>query len=355
MNPDQREKYSRQVLFQGIGEAGQERLLAGSAVLVGCGALGTVVANLLVRAGLGRLRIIDRDFVELSNLQRQTLFEESDAREALPKAVAAERRLRAINSDVQVDGIVSDVTPASAAVLLDGCSLILDGTDNFETRLLLNDAALSLGIPWIYAAAVGSYGVTMTIRPGETACLACLLESDTRQAVSAAEATCDTAGILNAAVGVIASIEAAEALKLIAAPPEAPAATEAQANLGRLVSGDAWNGRFQTIRVARNPDCRACVRREFIYLEGDAQPHITMCGRDSVQIHERSRKLDLATLSHRLATACGPGGEVRTNEFLLRFRVPPYEMTVFADGRAIVKGTKDPAIARSLYARFVGA
>lgn len=354
MNPDQREKYSRQVLFQGIGEAGQERLLAGSAVLVGCGALGTVVANLLVRAGLGRLRIIDRDFVEPSNLQRQTLFEESDAREALPKAVAAERRLRAINSDVRVEGVVGDVTPARAAGLLGGFSLILDGTDNFETRLLLNDAALSLGIPWIYAAAVGSYGVTMTIRPGETACLACLLEGDTRQA-PAADATCDTAGILNAAVGVIASIEAAEALKLIAAPPEGPAPGETHANLGRLVSGDAWNGRFQTIRVARNPDCRACVRREFIYLEGGAQPHITMCGRDSVQIHERSRKLDLATLSRRLATACGPGGEIRTNDFLLRFRVPPYEMTVFADGRAIVKGTKDPAVARSLYARFVGA
>jgi bacteriocin biosynthesis cyclodehydratase domain-containing protein len=349
MDPNQREKYSRQILFHGIGEAGQEKLLAASAVLVGCGALGTVVANLLVRAGVGRLRIIDRDFVEPSNLQRQTLFEESDARESLPKAVAAERRLRAINSGVQVEGIVSDITPANAVELLAGFPLILDGTDNFETRLLLNDAALSLKVPWIYAAAVGSYGVTMTVRPGETACLACLLEGENKSAavseMMGAEDTCDTAGVLNAAVGVIASIEAAEAMKLLAGKPEALH--------GRLVSCDVWSGKFQSIRVARNPDCRACARREFTYLEGGAQPHITMCGRDSVQIHERSRKLDLGALGRRLATASA--AEIRNNEFLLRFHVPPYEMTVFADGRAIVKGTKDPAVARSLYARFIGA
>ena len=174
MNSEQREKYSRQILFAGIGEAGQERLLGASAVLVGCGALGTVVANLLVRAGLGRLRIIDRDFVEASNLQRQTLFEEADAREALPKATAAERRLRAINSDARVEGVVADLTPENSAELLGGFELILDGTDNFETRLLVNDVAIARNVPWIYAAAVGSYGVTMTIRPGETACLACL-------------------------------------------------------------------------------------------------------------------------------------------------------------------------------------
>ncbi len=177
MNREERERYSRQILFSGIGEEGQEMLLASSAVLVGCGALGTVTANLLVRAGLGRLAIIDRDFVETSNLQRQTLFEEADAREAIPKAIAAERRLRAINSGVRVEGIVADLTPDNALDLLSGFPLILDGTDNFETRLLLNDAAISLGIPWIYAAAVGSYGVTMTIRPGETACLACMVET----------------------------------------------------------------------------------------------------------------------------------------------------------------------------------
>jgi len=345
MNREQYEKYSRQILFHGIGEAGQEKLLAAGAVLVGCGALGTVVANLLVRAGVGRLRIVDRDFVEPSNLQRQTLFQESDAREALPKAVAAERRLAAINSGVRVEGIVADVTPANVAELLVGFDLILDGTDNFETRLLLNDAAISLRTPWIYAAAVGSYGVTMTIRPGETACLACLLESEAKPAAMNAEETCDTAGVLNAAAGVIASIETAEATKILAG--------QAKALHGKLVSCDVWSGRFQSVRVARNSRCRACARGELRYLDGAAQPHITMCGRDSVQIHERNRTLDLAQLSRRLASAST--AEIRNNNFLLRFRVPPYEMTVFADGRAIVKGTTDPAVARSLYARFIGA
>ncbi len=345
MDKHQREKYSRQILFAGIGEAGQESLLGASAVLIGCGALGTVVANLLVRAGLGRLRIVDRDFVEESNLQRQTLFEESDARDALPKAAAAERRLRAINSGVSVEGIVADITPRNVHELLSNFPLILDGTDNFETRLLLNDAAISLGIPWIYAAAVGSYGVTMTIRPGETACLACLLESSDESNGFAAEATCDTAGVLNAAAGVIASIQAAEALKFLAGKAETLHA--------RLVSCDVWSGKFQSIRAGRNPDCRACARREFTYLEGQTQPHITMCGRDSVQIHEHSRKLDLSELGDRLTSASL--AEIRHNDFLLRFLVPPYEMTVFTDGRAIIKGTKDPAIARSLYARYVGS
>ena len=353
MNSGQRERYSRQILYEEIGEAGQERLLRSRVVLVGCGALGTVAANLLVRAGVGRLRIIDRDFVESSNLQRQTLFEESDAHEALPKAAAAERRLRAINSDVQVEGIISDVTPSNAQELLDDFHIILDGTDNYETRLLLNDAAVSLAVPWIYAAAVGSYGVTMTMRPASTACLACVLEAvpegSGQSAALASEATCDTAGILNAAAGVVASIEAAEAIKLLAADPDKRVSAEA----ARLVSCDVWTGRFQSIRVARNPNCRVCARREFTYLKGNTQPHITMCGRDSVQIHERSRKLDLPALSRRLRAASASG--VRTNEFLLRFRVDPYEVTVFADGRAIVKGTKDPAAARSLYARYIGA
>jgi adenylyltransferase/sulfurtransferase len=345
MNREQLEKYSRQILFSGIGEAGQAKLLSSSAVLVGCGALGTVVANLLVRAGVGRLAIIDRDFVETSNLQRQTLFEEADARAALPKAIAAERRLRAINSGVRVDGMVADLAPENALDLLAGFPLILDGTDNFEARLLLNDAAVSLGVPWIYTAAVGSYGVTMTIRPGDTACLACLTEGDEKSAAIAADQTCDTSGILNAAAGVIASIEAAEATKILAGRPEALN--------GKLISCDVWAGRFQSIRVARNPRCRACARREFIYLEGRAQPHVSMCGRDSVQIHERSRQLNLAELGRRVAGASA--SEVRNNEFLLRFRVASYEMTVFPDGRAIVKGTRDLAIARSLYARYIGS
>src|ERR1700758_1096279 len=242
MNREERERYSRQILFSGIGETGQERLCNSSAALVGCGALGTALANLLVRAGLGKLRIIYRDFVETSNLQRQTLFEEADAREAIPKAIAAERRLRSINSGVRVEGIVADLTPDNVLDLLSGFPLILDGTDNFETRLLLNDAAISLGVPWIYAAAVGSYGVTMTIRPTETACLACLVESENNHSALGAEDTCDTVGVLNAAAGIVASIEAAEATKFLAG--------RAEALNHKLISCDVWSGRFQSIRVA---------------------------------------------------------------------------------------------------------
>jgi adenylyltransferase/sulfurtransferase len=359
MDAQQKDRFSRQILFAGIGEQGQERLLASSAVLVGCGAMGTAVANLLVRAGLGSLRLIDRDFVEPSNLQRQTLYEETDARDNLPKAVAAERRLRAIDSGARVEGIVADLTPENAREILSGFPLILDGTDNFETRLLINDAAIALGIPWIYAAAVGSAGVTMTIFPGETACLACLLESggesqpqSSREAVPesangvppGADETCDTAGVLGAAVNVIASIEATEAVKILIGRRDML--------LGKLISFDVWSGDFRSIRVARQPECRACVRSDLRYLEGEAQPHITMCGRDSVQIHERGRRLDLAELDRRLASVAA---DVRSNDFLLRFRVNSYYVTVFPDGRAIFKGTRDPAVARSLYARYIGA
>lgn len=346
MKPELYEKYSRQILFAGIGEDGQEKILKAGAVLIGCGALGTAVAGQLVRSGLGSLRVIDRDFVELSNLQRQTLFDEADARQALPKAVAAERHLRAINSGVAVEGIVADVTPQNALELLSGFALILDGTDNFQTRLLLNDAAVSLGIPWIYAAVVGSYGVTMTIRPFETACLACLLESGESNGMSGLgnELTCDTAGVLGAAAGVIAAIESAEAIKILSG--------RLDALHGRLVSCDVWTGKFQSIRTERNHSCRACIRREFRFLTGDAQPHITLCGRDSVQIHERGKKLNLDELADRLRGAAST--QVNGNDFLLRFSVSPYEVTVFADGRAIIKGTKDPAVARSLYARYIG-
>ncbi len=339
MNDALHEKYSRQILFAGIGEQGQQRLLAASAVVVGCGAIGAATANLLTRAGVGKLRIIDRDFVEPSNLQRQTLFDESDALAALPKAVAAERKLRAINSGVSIEGIVADLSPRNAADLLARFDLILDGTDNFETRFLINDFAVQNSKPWIYAAAVASYGLSMTIRPGTTPCLACLM--DTQQ--PGLEETCDTVGVLGPIVNLIASHQAAEATKLLAGRTEALH--------GRLISCDVWTGHFQSVRIARNPDCRACARLQFTYLDGDAQPHITLCGRDSVQIHERSRSLDLATLKSRLSPTVS---DVRHNEFLLRFRVPPYEMTVFSDGRAILKGTKDPAIARSLYARYIG-
>jgi molybdopterin-synthase adenylyltransferase len=336
------EKYSRQMLFAGIGEEGQRRLLASSAVIVGCGAIGAAAAGLLVRAGVGRVRIIDRDFVEPSNLQRQTLFDEVDARDALPKSVAAERKLRLINSSVAIEGVVADLSPNKAAELLSGFALILDGTDNFETRFLINDFAVHSACPWIYAAAVASYGVTMTVRPGLTPCLACLLESSSNG--HGLEETCDTVGVLGPIVNLIASLEVSEALKLLAGREDSLH--------GRLISCDVWSGHFQAVRVAQNPLCRACARREFSYLQGQAQPHITLCGRDSVQIHERGRALDLSALRCRLSATIP---EVRHNEFLLCFRVDPYQMTVFADGRAILKGTKDPAVARSLYARYIGA
>ncbi|HXY23967.1 MAG TPA: ThiF family adenylyltransferase [Candidatus Acidoferrum sp.] len=336
------EKYSRQVLFAGIGSEGQRRLLASSATIVGCGAIGAATANLLARAGVGCLTVIDRDFVEPSNLQRQTLFDESDARDALPKAVAAERKLRSINSGISVRGVVADLGPQNAEELLAGSDLLLDGTDNFETRFLINDFAVKSGVPWIYAAAVASYGLTVTIRSGLTPCLACLLEND--GSARNLEETCDTVGVLGPIVNLIASWQAAEALKILTG--------QADALHGRLLSCDVWSGHMQSIRIARNPQCRACVQRNFIYLEGEAQPHITLCGRDSVQIHERGRALDLAGLALRLRPVVE---DVRQNDFLIRFRVAPYEMTVFADGRTILKGSKDPAVARSLYARYLGA
>ena len=342
VNAALQEKYSRQMLFAGIGPAGQQRLLASRAAVVGCGAIGAAAANLLVRAGLGYLRIIDRDFVEPSNLQRQTLFDEGDARNVLPKAVAAERKLRSINSSVAVEGIVADLNPRNVEALLGEVDVLLDGTDNFETRFLINDVAVKSGRPWIYAAGVASYGLTMTIRPGATPCLACLLESGTPD--QGLEETCDTIGVLGPIVNLIASLEVAEALKLLSGHPEALH--------GRLLSCDVWTGRMQSLGAARNPECRACARRDFTYLQGEAQPRITMCGRDSVQIHERARALDLGVLGVRLRPLVD---DLRQNDFLLRFRIAPYEMTVFADGRAILKGTQDPAVARSLYARYIGA
>jgi molybdopterin-synthase adenylyltransferase len=336
------ERYSRQILFAGMGEEGQRRLLESSAVIVGCGAIGATSAQLLARAGVGRLRVVDRDFVEPSNLQRQALFDEQDAWRALPKAKAAESKLRSLNSEIAVDGVVADLTPSNMEELLSGFDLILDGTDNFETRFLLNDYAVNANRPWIYAAAVGSYGLTFAIRPGATACLACLLE--TPDAGSPLEETCDTIGVLGPVVSLVASLESAEALKILSGHMEALH--------DRLISCDVWSGRLQSIAVSRNPECRACARHEYSYLEGEAQPHLTLCGRDSVQIHERRRSLDLGALGRQLSVA---NIAVKQNDFLLKFSVPPYEMTVFADGRAILKGSTDPAIARSIYARYIGA
>lgn len=334
------DKYSRQVLFSGIGEAGQRRLGESRVVLVGCGALGSAQANALVRAGVGYLRIIDRDFVEESNLQRQMLFDEVDAREALPKAVAAERKLRQINSAVKVEGVVADLVPENAEPVLSDCHLFLDGTDNFETRFLVNDVAVKQGRPWVYGAVVGSYGVTMAIVPERTACLTCMLGE---RAGSELEETCDTVGVINSAVYWVAALQVNQALQLLVGSWSVETA--------RMHRGDLWRDEFHASLPPRpRADCRTCTGREFVHLAGKAQPQITLCGRNSVQIHERGRRLNLDELRVRLAAH----GEVRNNPYLLQFRIPPYELTLFADGRAIIRGTTDPALARSLYARYVG-
>ena len=340
MTSSEKERYSRQILFAGLGEAGQERLLASHAAIVGCGALGSFQAAALVRAGIGRLTIVDRDYVEPSNLQRQWLFEESDAAEALPKAVAAERRLARINSTVQARGIVADVTPGNIAELLGLADVILDGTDNFETRYLLNDFALSRGIPWIYGAAVGSYGLTMPVIPGRTACFRCVYP----EPPAGAQPTCETAGILNSITAAIAALQTADALKILAGRAECVRA--------HITTVDVWEGGMRQIQQPPpDPGCPACSARHFEYLEGARRAPVSLCGRNAVQIHERSRPLDLA----QLKTALLPLGEVRANEFALRFFPHPYEMTIFPDGRAIIKGTTDTGVARSLYAKYVGS
>ncbi len=334
------ERYSRQVLFQPIGEAGQRRLTEARIAVVGCGATGTALLSLLARAGVGYLRIIDRDYIEPSNLQRQALFDEADAAESLPKAIAAARKIAAFNSEIAVEPHVADLTPGNVADLLGDVAIILDGTDNLETRYLVNDFAVSRGLPWIYSAAVASYAVTMTVLPGETACLACVFPESPRGIIE----TCDTSGILNSAVNFVASVAATEALKL---------AVGARDKLrGTLLSYDVWTNDYASVRADKPRDgCRACQKRDFVHLAGEKRPHISLCGRNSVQIHERERPLDFAELQQRLA----PHGAVRHNEFILKFWRDPYEMTLFPDGRAIIKGTTDTATARSLYARYVGS
>jgi len=335
-------RYSRQVLFEEIGAEGQARLMASKAVLVGCGALGTVQASLLVRAGIGTLRIIDRDFVEESNLQRQILFDEEDVRALLPKAVAAEKKLRATNSLVRVEGVVDDLNAGTIGRLLDGFDLILDATDNFDARFLLNDYAVKSGRPWVYGACVGSYGLTFPILPGETACLRCVFESAPPPGLSP---TCDTAGVLGPIVGIIASLQAAEALKILTGRLERVSR--------KMAVLDVWEGRQDLIDLPpRDPDCACCARREFSYLEGTlGSDTATLCGRNAVQIRRRDGiRLDLDEVARRLA----PLGSIEKNRFLVRADIDSYRLTVFADGRAIISGTPDPAVAKSIYSRYVG-
>ncbi|HUO25595.1 MAG TPA: ThiF family adenylyltransferase [Candidatus Aquilonibacter sp.] len=336
------ERYSRQILFPGIGVEGQRRLAAGKIAIVGCGATGSALALLLARAGVGTLRIIDRDYVEASNLQRQSLFDEKDAAESLPKAIAAARKIASFNSEITVEAQVQDLIPDNSEDLLEEMEVILDGTDNFETRYLINDYAVKNERPWIYTAAVGSYAVTLNVVPGSTACLACIFPDSPRGVVE----TCETAGILNSAVNLAASIAATEAMKMLIGGQQTAQLRKS------LLSFDLWRNERSEIAAERpHPGCRACGERNFIHLAGEGRPHITLCGRNSVQIHERHRPIDFEDLQRRLASL----GRVRHNEFVLKFSRDPYEMTLFPDGRAIIKGTTDTAIARSLYARYVGS
>ena len=337
MTPDQRDRYSRQILFSPVGEAGQQRLLASRVAIVGCGALGSFHAAALARAGVGTLRLIDRDYVEPSNLQRQWLYDEADAAEALPKAAAAARAIARFNSSITVEPLIADLTPATADDLLADVDLILDGTDNFETRYLINDFALRNQVPWIYGAAVGSYGLTMPILPGQTCCLQCVYPAPP----SGAQPTCETDGVLAAITTAIGALQVGMAIKLLTG--SAPAA--------KITTLDVWNTSLRQIdQPPPDPDCPACGRREFIYLDGERRAPISLCGRNAVQIHERNRPLNLPELAARLERL----GTVRQNDFALRFFLSPYELTIFADGRAIIKGTQDIGVARSLYVRYIG-
>jgi len=337
-------RYSRQILFGEIGIDGQKRLMESLVVIMGCGALGTVQAEALCRAGVGRLRLIDRDFVEESNLQRQTLFTEDDARGVLPKAVAAQRRLGQINSEVRVEALVADIHSKNIESLMQGAGCILDATDNFETRFLINDAAIKHQIPWVYGAAVGSYGISMTVLPQNTPCLRCVLE---KLPAPGSSPTCDTAGVLSPIVNVIASLQVAEALKILSG--------NVRRINRRMLCFDVWENSYRQIEIANvrdEGDCPCCQLRRFEFLEGvGSSAATTLCGRDSVQIGVPDGSgLNLKELAQRLKAV----GKVQINDFLLRLTVDQFEIAVFPDGRGIVRGTKDAQVARSLYARYVG-
>jgi molybdopterin/thiamine biosynthesis adenylyltransferase len=356
------DRYSRQILFPGIAATGQELLRSAHVAIIGVGATGAATASLLARAGVGTLTLIDRDFVEPSNLQRQVLFDEADARESLPKAEAARRKIALFNSTITVHPHIADLVPANIHELLAPAHLILDATDNFETRYLINDYAVQQSKPWIYAAAIGAYAATMNILPASTnhqplttnhclptACLACIFPKPPTGPVE----TCDTAGILSTAVNLAASIQATEALKLLTHQPHLLRRT--------LLSFDLWTpeghgtlARSEINTSTPNPDCTVCCQRIFSHLSGVGRPHITLCGRNSVQIHEHHRPVDFAAMRDRLLPHSDIQ-ELRFNNLLLRFKRGLHTFTLFPDGRCLIQGTTDISLARSLYARFIGS
>ncbi|MGH9610163.1 MAG: ThiF family adenylyltransferase [Bryobacteraceae bacterium] len=338
MAPEEKQRYSRQILFPPIGESGQEKIRNATVCIVGCGALGSFQAEALARAGAGRLRLVDRDYVDYTNLQRQWLFDEDDARNETPKAIAAARRLERVNRDVAVEAHVADFTPSNAEEIVADSGIVLDGTDNFETRYLINDISVQRGIPWVYGAAIGSYGVTMPVAPGRGPCFACIYP----EPPAGLQPTCDVNGVLAATTAAVASLQVAAALRLIVGWPDFAC---------RIQSFDVWAGTSKQVNAgAADPECRVCNAREFRYLEGRRKVPVSLCGRNAVQLHESARPLNLAELAARLRSL----GEVRVNDFALRMSIPHYDLTFFPDGRAIVKGTTDVGVARSLYARLIG-
>lgn len=345
MGTDSPNRYDRQMRFAPLGEAGQCKLGEGRALVCGCGALGSVAANLLVRAGVGFVRVVDRDFVELNNLQRQLLFDEKDVADTLPKAVAAANKLRAINSSVEVEPIVADVTHANIAKLAGDVDVIIDGTDNFATRFLVNDFAVKHKKPWVYGGAIGAEGQSMTILPGETACLACLVPEPPPPGTTP---TCDTAGVLGSIVTAIAAIEVAEALKILSSNFDAVSR--------QLAVMELWDNRLRQVDVSKlrdESDCRVCKRGEFNWLSGRrGDDSAVLCGRNAVQLAAPAGTvLSLDQLAERLD---GVGTVVR-NPFLLRLTVDGYQLTAFPDGRTIVSGTDDIAVARTLQAKYIGS
>jgi adenylyltransferase/sulfurtransferase len=339
------ERYSRQMRFGGIGEKGQQKLRDSRVTLAGCGALGTVLANHLVRGGVGHVRIIDRDFIETHNLQRQLLFDENDVAANIPKAEAAARKLRAVNSEVEVEGIVADIDRTNILELSKDADVILDGTDNLEIRYLINDVAVKLGKPWVYGGSIGSHGQTMTILPGQTPCLRCVFEA----APNPGEVgTCETAGVLSPIVSIIASFQAAEAFKLLTGKLD---------TINReLLYIDCWDNTTRRIKIAKllgKVDCPCCQRKQFLWLEGNMGSQTTsLCGRNAVQVSPHAGgKLNFEEMSTHLRQM---GGKVSFNKFMLKFEVETYEFTIFPDARAIIKGTDDTEKARVLYAKYVG-
>jgi len=336
------ERYSRQILFNGIGREGQERLLDSRAVIIGCGALGSSQAEALARAGVGKLRIVDRDFVEFSNLQRQTMFTESDAKERLPKAIACANRIREINSDITVEPEVVDVNHSNIERLISDVNVVVDGTDNFATRYLINDACVKHAVNWVYGAAVGSYGVTMTVRPHETPCLRCIFP----EAPPAASApTCDTAGVIMPIISIVASVQVTEALKLLTGKFD-----ELHSSLMQF---DVWRNEWRKISIGKPlSDCPTCGLGEYETLNAEARDFAAvMCGRHAVQISpSHSVHIDLDALRQKLESS----GDVKANDYLLRFRTGEYELTIFQDARSIIRGTDDIATARSLYSKYIG-